>query len=154
LREISECTDHWIVAKLLALWSSLLIVALLTTSCSESSGRDGAPLPTLAENFPSHGSSIIEVRLVLDADTNCIYVEYDERRLPAVWPFGYAWTKDRAGVRSSDGKRTIRVGEVARVIGLRSHMGTLTVGGGSVLMTAPEPSCRSDGEAMLISGIV
>jgi hypothetical protein len=135
-------------------WSSLLVVALWTSSCTETSGHGGAPLPTLAEEFPSHGSSIIEVLLVLDADTNCIYVEYDERRLPAVWPFGYSWTKDHAGVRSPDGKHTVRVGELARVIGIRGHRGTLTVGGGGAVMDALEPSCLSDGEAMLISGIV
>jgi hypothetical protein len=139
---------------MVGLWSSVFVLALWTSSCTEASGRAGAPLPTLAENFPAHGSSIVEVRLVRDADSDCILVEYNEHRLPALWPFGYALTKDHAGVRSPDGKQVARIGELARVIGIRGHMGTLTVGGAGGEITAPEPSCQSDGEAMLISGIV
>ena len=111
-------------------------------------------MPTLPQDFPSHGSSVLEVRLIYDAPLDCLFVDYNGTRLPAKWPIGYAWMKDHRGVQSPDGKHVARVDELTRVIGIRLHSFTLTSPEVGVGTTAPrKPSCPFDGEVLMISGI-
>ena len=108
----------------------------------------------MSQAFPSHGSSIIEVLLIYDAALDCLFVDYNGTRLPAKWPFGYAWMKDHSGVQSPDGKYAARINELTRVIGIRVHSFTLTSQEIGVGTTAPpKPSCPSGGEVLMISGI-
>ena len=154
LRASLAVADHELVAKRWGGWASVLALALWGGACASSATPTGVPLPTLPQNFPSHGSSIIEVRLIFDVLRDCIFVDYNGTRLPAKWPFGYTWMKDHSGVQSPDGKHVARIGELARVIGIRGHVESLQFGVGA---TAPSPnsSCAPEGDdTLLISGIV
>ena len=101
------------------------------------------------------GGPVVEGRLVYDDQLDCVFVEYNGTRLPALWPYGYGWAVDQSGVQSPDGKHLAKIGEPVRLVAVRGHKFTLGFDGPRVGTTALQPgaSCIPDGDDLMIMAI-
>ncbi len=90
-------------------WIALGLIAILTTSCGDSSDATTTALDGPVMRYPEPASrddrEDAEVRGRPQLDGDCLYLAPDEldERYPVVWPAGTTWDADNESVISPSG---------------------------------------------------
>jgi hypothetical protein len=120
---------------------AVAMLMLVLSSCANSPGEPADGLPTYEGDVPT---AFVNGTVVVDAESNCVYLEDDGRLLSAIWPAGFRL--QGKSILDAEGQVVARDGEA------------IEGGGGYIPATAraaaglPE-RCKTTGEVALISSV-